>query len=405
MSQPRDTLVGALGGRARAQVDTRGRVRSDEGWELDWWIGADDRWHVPADEVAVRQHTMGATPVVETSMRVPGGDAVQRVYGVGGPADALVIDVENTSGAPFVIALVLRAVAGKRLGRVVVHDTQLQIDGRPALLMPRRPARWAVSSTGDALDIVRRGDARADAIPSLDCRAAGAEVALLLPLPHRTHLRSAVVIDGRDTMAVDAADLRNMPSAEQAAVGWAAQLGRAMRVELPDERLQRAIDVARCQVLLGAEGAARPDPSVVMALEDWGFDTEADAAWRRLGVRGRRRAARRPPPTSWPELGGEGDPAALLLDVRAALASDARDDEVTLLTDWPRSWGGASLDVHDAPTRAGLVSYAVRWHAMWPVLLWDCQRPGVTLRCPGLDPDWGTDARTGEKLLTPVSVS
>jgi hypothetical protein len=405
LSEPRDTLVGTLGGRTRAHVDTRGRVCTDAGWELDWWIGADDRWHVPADEVAVRQHTIGAAPVVETSMRVPGGDAVQRVYGVGGPVDVLAIDLENTSGAPFVVALVVRAAAGERLGRVEVHDTHLQIDGRPAVLMPSRPAWWAASSTGDTLDIVRRGDARADAMPSLHCRAAGSEVALLLPLPHRTHLRSALVTDGRDAVAVDSVDVRGVPSPEQAAAGWAAQLERAMRVELPDERLQRAIDLARCQVLLAAEGAARPDPSVVMALEDWGFDAEADAAWRRLGVRGRRRAARRPPSTSWLDLSGEDNPAGLLVDARAVLASDSDDGEVTLLTDWPHSWTGASLDVHDAPTRAGLVSYAVRWHGMWPALLWDCERPGVTLRCPGLDPDWATDARTGEKLLTPVSVS
>src|SRR5262245_60828206 len=85
------TTVGTLDSEARATVDPAGLVTTRPGrWSLDWWIGADDRWHFPALETAVRQTLVDRTPVVETAMRVPGGDAVQRVYGVAARADVVV---------------------------------------------------------------------------------------------------------------------------------------------------------------------------------------------------------------------------------------------------------------------------------------------------------------------------
>ena len=72
--------IGVLGGNRDATVDRRGMVAPRATtWELDWWIGADDRWHVPKREAAVRQHLVDGMPVVQTAMRVPSGDAVQRV--------------------------------------------------------------------------------------------------------------------------------------------------------------------------------------------------------------------------------------------------------------------------------------------------------------------------------------
>ena len=54
--------------------------------------------------------------------------------------------------------------------------------------------------------------------------------------------------------------------------------------------------------------------------------------------------------------------------------------------------------MHDAPTRAGRVSYAVRWHGARPALLWECERP-IRLSAPGLDRDWSTTEPRGETLL------
>jgi hypothetical protein len=59
--------------------------------------------------------------------------------------------------------------------------------------------------------------------------------------------------------------------------------------------------------------------------------------------------------------------------------------------------------VHDAPTRRGPVSYAVRWHGTRPALLWDAP-DGVELRAPGLDPSWSSSVPRGEALLAASGV-
>ena len=66
-----------------------------------------------------------------------------------------------------------------------------------------------------------------------------------------------------------------------------------------------------------------------------------------------------------------------------------------------------SVEVHDAPTRWGRVSYAVRWHGARPALLWHLeQREGVAgpwrITAPRFDPSWSTTEARGEALLAPV---
>jgi hypothetical protein len=75
-----------------------------------------------------------------------------------------------------------------------------------------------------------------------------------------------------------------------------------------------------------------------------------------------------------------------------------RDDAVDLVGEWPPEWRGQGLDVRDAPTRHGNVSYSVRWHGPRAALLWDAP-PGIVVRAPGLDPSWTAQNATGEALL------
>jgi len=66
------TAVGNIGSPLEGIVDPRGLVTPwFDGWSLDWWIGADDRWHLSIPRGSVRQRLVDATPVVETMMRVP----------------------------------------------------------------------------------------------------------------------------------------------------------------------------------------------------------------------------------------------------------------------------------------------------------------------------------------------
>lgn len=360
-------------------------------WRFDWWIGADDRWRVPERETAVRQTLLGDTPVVQTAMRLPGGDVLQRVYGARLPGEAIIVEIENASAVPFVAALV---VGGAQ--RVALDDTAVVIDGRRTLLAPRRPSRWAVSRSGSTDVEVCSGAARAGEFPAVRSRTGSAEAAFLHPVAHRTTLTIALALGGRH----EHVDLASAPSAEDVVRSWTAQLDRGTRVELPDDRLTSAVRAARAAVLLA--GTRRtPSGLAVAALEDWGFDAEAADGFTRLTGRERRVARRRPDamPT-WDDVEttiSRDEPEWLLLALRALLVREDGED-LTLLGALPPEWRGQPIAVHDAPTRRGPVSFAVRWHGARPALLWDVPA-GTRVRAPGLDPAWQSAEPSGEALL------
>jgi hypothetical protein len=413
VSERASTRVGVLGSSAQALVDAHGAVRPDGApWQVDWWIGADDRWHVPARETAVRQSLVGAAPVVETSVRVPGGDAVQRVYGIGGPGGLVALEIQNASAAPFVAAFVLGPAPTGHLREVGTSRSWVTVSGRPALLTPRPATRWAAGLSGETLETVVDGHAERGTFPGIRRRGMRLEVALLHPLAHRTRLRCALAV-GRDrSVRLDAVDLSLLPDAHVAAAGWAAHLRRGMQAILPDHRLQQAVYAARAALLLGADAAGRPHAAEQAALEDWGFDSEAAAVWRRLGIRERRRAAQRiPDPNPWetiharlrsasPTFTWPDGPAPLLRAVRDLLLGPSEVGSAMLLAQYPVGWRGQDLDVREAPTRAGPISYSVRWHGPRPALLWECENP-IRLAAPGLDPSWSTTEARGEALLAP----
>ena len=94
--------------------------------------------------------------------------------------------------------------------------------------------------------------------------------------------------------------------------------------------------------------------------------------------------------------------ADFLSFVRTALVRETNDG-LALVSMIPERWYGQGIEVHDAPTRFGTLSFAVRWHGARPALLWELQPHdpdvAVVLSAPGLDPTWrSTDAR-GEALL------
>src|SRR5438445_7793896 len=205
------TMVGNVGSQREAIVDPRGLVTPwYDGWSLDWWVGADDRWHLPSRESGVRQRLLGNAPVVETVMRVPGGEVAQRVYaavpgagadggsGAGGsPSELVVVELENRSPVPVVVALAVRPYNPEGLAvveRIGLHQRTVTVDGRPALLLPRPPARTAASTfrSGDSVNAVVTGGAGQDFPEQLRCDVGLAQAAFLFPLPHRATLRVAM---------------------------------------------------------------------------------------------------------------------------------------------------------------------------------------------------------------------
>ena len=58
------------------------------------------------------------------------------------------------------------------------------------------------------------------------------------------------------------------------------------------------------------------------------------------------------------------------------------------------------MALHRAPTPAGDISFALRWHGDRPALLWDVPN-GVEVRSTALDPEWRGSGGRGEALLAP----
>lgn len=386
--------VGVIGGGPPAAVDPVGTlVPAGAGWTCEWWVGADDRWHLPANEIAVRQERVSNVPVVETAMRVPGGDAVQRVYGTSAPAHPIVVEIENRSPAPFVAAFVVRGAA-----RVGASGAHASVDRAFTLSWPRAPSRWARTVGAPVQMPVVTGRAEAGPFPESRDRGGRLEVAFLHPVAHRTTLRMAVT---RSRTAPDL-EVKRLPDAERVATGWRRVLDRGMQVQIPDRPLEARLRSARAEVLLRAQ-RSHPTSTDFAALEDWGFDDEAREVWRRLGGRDRRRAATRGAPTSWAALAAVVDDAELLVAARRLLVDDPPDGTgpVALCVEHPEEWRGQPVEVRNAPVAGGALSYAVRWHGDRPALLWDAPI-GVTVRSPGLDPRWESDSATGEALLAAV---
>jgi hypothetical protein len=389
-------LVGALGSPARAEIDGRGALRPARAdWELDWWIGADDRWHRASVETAVRQSRPGAAPMYETAMRVPSGDAVERVWGVGTGGGQIVVEFENRSPAPFAVACVLHPAAGSRIRHIELIDNTVWIDRVPALTVPGVVRRWAAArDDGELFRILEENEASSETFTRHDDRGGDLRVALLFPVAHTARLRVAIPFGAEVVAPGELADI------EAVSRGWEAQLDRGLRAVLPDEGLQRALDAARADALL----ADATTGAHVRALEDWGFDTEAESAFRLLSGRQRRAEARAPVVTDdpWPAIEqalAANDPVGLLTAVRTLLVTESvTDGSLVLLPSIPAEWRGQPIEVHDAPTRAGNVSYAVRWHGEYPALIWDSEKPRK-ISAPGLDGGWTTTEQAGEELL------
>src|SRR5581483_8275237 len=267
------TAVGNVASTWEAIVDPRGMVTPwFDGWSLDWWIGADDRWHFPSRETAVRQSLVDLSPVVETSMRVPGGDAVQRVYAAvppGGGDDLVVVEIENRSPTPFAVALAVRPYNPEGLAvieRIALHDRTVVVDGRPALLLPSVPPRMAGSTfhDGDVVETVVGGGAGTSFPKQLRCEAGLAQAAFLFPLAHTATLRVAIPLTPvRRTRRRGLARRRaermpelspSLPSAEAVARGWKVQADRGMRLDLPPGRLADAVEANRRFLLVLHDG-------------------------------------------------------------------------------------------------------------------------------------------------------
>jgi hypothetical protein len=395
--------VGATGTAARASVSPCGDVTPYGAGTLRWDIAADDRWHVPSVETSIRQRRVEGTPVIETRLRVPDGDAVHRVWSVADAGGLTVVEVENESPLPFAVAF-----SGIEV-----------VTGRP-------PA-----------DVPIRG---IDLPPG----------AFVLPVGHRSSIRVVIPHD-HDRARPDRIAQRIGQLAPHMAVvrGWQTVVHQASRLVLPDEGLVDTVTAARCDVLLDGPVDAASDPVGFLldvaelgrlgdGAESWmveivepvaaiarSREPEVDTALRaceRLAIaaadeRAARDLARLRVRRSREGLdrssAGDADlvpfsdirrgaSAGRFVASAEALLADA--DGRLLAAGIPRRWFGSNFEVHGIPTGPrSSVSYAVRWHGDRPAVLWEQQGDPQRLTSPVIDPGWSTLAPSGEALWPVVA--
>ena len=402
--------VGVRGGAWVGAVNAWGDVFVDGQERLRWFVAADDRWYRPSRETTVRQREISGVPVIETRIKVPGGDAVQRVYGVANLGGAIVVEIYNDSSLPFAVAF-----------------------DRGDIATMREP-----SPTG---------------VQGIDLPAGS----VVFPVGHHATMRAAILIDDSGRR-ISAQELESLPSFEQVERGWLAALRVASRVDVPEASWATVLTTQRCKLLLGAansrlaagDATGETEDAVDLILDraervklgdkpnEW-IDEVATATelvirrcaknrteqWfeqrailsasmvlHRAGeTRGQHDIAQ-----AWSRLLGANTEVDVIRDglvalsgvrqiawIESQLVAQRHDDVIEIC---PRgidaSWLGANFECHKlVASPEHLISFAVRWHGEKPALLWEIDGPiGARVAASAVDQTFSSTEMRGEILLT-----
>jgi len=368
--------TGVTGTGWRASITPWGAVEPWDGSpRLDWWVAADDRWHVPADEPSVRQVRVEGTPVTETRVRVPSGDVVQHVWTVPDRGGLTLVEVTNESTLPVAVAFGHRGVLTERpIPNAPIVGIELP---EGAFVLPIGHA----ASTRVAIAHTPGASTLPGGLPGWQQVVRGwlttAERASRLVLPETWAGHATEVVAQRCELALGA----GLPTADDDPVGFAIGLGELVRMgESADPWLPELVE---------AVAALGPTPgwSADVALAAAGRVLLAADERRALGDLDRIVAGRTESPR--PEAAPEG--LARLAWVERALARRG----ALLPEGWPAGWLGQSWEAYGVPTiGASTVSLGVRWHGERPAVLWEQTGPPVTLSAFG----WSSAEPTGETL-------
>ncbi len=415
--RPAAHVLGIRAGGWNAIVNERGSVRLNDGSQvLDWHIAADDRWHDPSTEPSVRQTRRAGVPVVETRLRIPGGDAIQRVYAVADAGGLVVIEITNESTLPIAVAFT-----------------------RPDLISSRTPSP--------------RG-------------AQGIELptgSVVFPIAHGSTLRVALRAPNNDVANVD---VERLPSFEQLQKGWLKSVEQAGYVIVPEGAVAPLVARLRSDALIlsgheiedwatGAGGDCANDPvAYILTLQEllrmgekltgdsaqirvdhaarlaqsvetllkenkkssilpWDVERALFAAQFVFSRMGENRAADDVSAAQLRMSSAAEPPNVMPADIRAIawveekMVAVQRDGSVQVFgRGIPRLWLGANLECHRvAAGPLHTVSFGIRWHGEKPALLWEVSGPaGVKLDAGICDPTWSTVESTGETLLLGFAV-
>ncbi len=381
--------TGVTGQLWRASVTPWGAVEPWGGTpSLNWYVAADDRWHLPADEPTVRQVRVEGTAVVETRVRVPSGDVVQRVYTVADGGGLTVVEIENESTLPVAIAFDRRDVLTER------PIVDMPIEG---IALP--PGAFA------------------------------------LPLGHRASLRVAIPHnespDGQGRGKRGGPLPTGLPTYTQVVNGWLSLTQRASRFVLPEgdrwATLAERVTAERCELVLGSIPRSEEDPAgfaialgelvrigenpddwlpeLVSAVERVGpvFGWSEDAAlvaaarvlWAAGETRGRRDLRRISIGRSHSARPASAPDGVRLVPWLETLVADG---DVLLPHGLPEAWLGHSVETYGVPiSDATSVSLALRWHGARPAVLWEQIGQPVNLTSP-CAAGWSSNEAKGETL-------
>ena len=215
-------------------------------------------------------------PVVQTAMRVPGGDAVQRVYGV--PAATSARSRSSRSRTSRRRRSSSRSSCGARARVDLAGATASTSTAGALCARARPPSRWAVAADGThrGARVERARVRRAVRAARVTGRRASSR-RFLYPVAHRTTLRA--VASPLGTRGLGAVDPLALPDAAAVARVGARSSTAGCRSRCPTSRCRRAVDAARAATVLAPARRGRSIRWSVAALEDWGLDAEAAAAW------------------------------------------------------------------------------------------------------------------------------
>lgn len=390
------TFIGVRGGKHHASVDHVGRIELTNGTPaLDWYVADEKRWHSATDPAeGLRQSVLAGTPVVETRMRVQGGDVVQRAWAVADHGGLVVVEFENDSPTSVAVALTRGDV----------------ITSRP---VPNQP------------------------IPGIELPAGS----VALPLAHRSTLRVALPL-GDDTGPVDLAAL---PSAVQVSRGWLQAVEVASRLVCADAPIATVFDevnAARSELLVCGIPNPSDDPlgALIGGIElvrlgenpyIWIDElvplaerclAEADIAPKFmlahavaglqfvLAKAGEPRAVR-DVAKAWSRVKGEGasgwsarTPAIVIANIEQSLLTVRPDNTGVLLPRGvPDEWKGVNFEAHGlCGPNGSRVGFALRWHGENAAVLWESTSADVRL-ASGVDATWSNAGTAGGDALWLVS--
>jgi hypothetical protein len=410
--RPAAHVLGIRGGGWNAIVNERGSIRLNDGSPvLDWHIAADDRWHDPSTEPSVRQTRRAGVPVIETRLRIPGGDAIQRVYAVADAGGLVVIEITNESTLPIAVAFTRPDVVSSRTPSP---------RGAQGIELPAGSVVFPVAH-GSTLRVALRAldnvvaNVDVERLPSFEqlqkgwLKAVEQAGYVIVPegavAPLVARLRSdALILSGHEIedWAIGAGgDCANDPVAYILTLQELLRMGEKLTGDSALIRVDHAARLAQCVETLLKDNKKTP-------ILPWDVERALFAAQFVFARMGESRAVDDVAATQLRLSSAAEPPNVMPTDIRAIawveekMVAMQRDGSVQIFgRGIPRLWLGANLECHRvAVGPLHTVSFGIRWHGEKPALLWEVAGPaGIKLTAGKCDPTWTSVEATGETLL------